>query len=171
MRTERQHRQWHPAADGISAPQHRQMAILQLALYLVVGGLVVGVSFCVDIGGFVALRYLQLPILPASATSFVTATLVNYLLCCALVFRSGRLSRPEEVLRLFVIAAVGLGLNSAVVWLLAVILRLPPTVAKILAVLPVFAWNYRGRRAMVFDGSPPTATALLAERVRGRFYP
>jgi hypothetical protein len=68
------------------------------------------------------------------------------------------------------IAAVGLGLNSAVVWLLAVILRLHPTVAKILAVLPVFAWNYLGRRAMVFDGSPPIANALLAERVRGRFY-
>ena len=50
------------------------------------------------------------------------------------------------------------------------ILRLHPTVAKILAVLPVFAWNYLGRRAMVFDGSPPTANALLAERVRGRFY-
>jgi putative flippase GtrA len=141
-------------------------ALLQLSLYLVVGG----ICFCIDIGGFVLLRYFKAPILAASATSFVTATVANYLLCCALVFRSGRFSRPEEVLRLFVIAAVGLGLNSAVVWLLAVILRLHPTVAKILAVLPVFAWNYLGRRAMVFDGSPPTATALLAERVRRRFY-
>jgi putative flippase GtrA len=160
-----EHRQGHPAAEGISAARRRQMATLQLALYLVVGG----ISFCVDIGGFVALRYLQFPILPASATSFVTATLVNYLLCCALVFRSGRFSRPEEVLRLFVIAVVGLGLNSAVVWFLAVTLRLHLTLAKVLAVFPVFAWNYLGRRELVFDGSPPAATALLAERVRGRF--
>jgi hypothetical protein len=83
-------------------------------------------------------------------------------------FRSGRFSRPEEIVRLFIIALVGLGLNTAVVWLLARILRLDPTLTKILAVFPVFAWNYLGRRSMVFDGGPPVAIALLAERVRGK---
>jgi putative flippase GtrA len=97
----------------------------------------------------------------------VTATLVNYLLCCALVFRRGRFSRREEILRLFVNALIGLGLNSAVVWLLAEILSFDPTLAKILAVFPVFAWNYLGRRWVVFDGAPSAAMALLAERARG----
>ena len=82
------------------AVAQRQLALPQLALYLVVGG----ISFCIDIGGFIALRYFGLATLTASATSFVTATLVNYLLCCALVFRRGRFSRREEILRLFVIA-------------------------------------------------------------------
>ena len=148
--------------DGDSAAPVRQMALLQLGSYFIVGG----ICFCIDIGGFVALRSLNLPILPASALSFVTATFVNYLLCCGFVFRSGRFSRPEEIVRLFVIALVGLGLNTAVVWLLAKILWLDPTLAKILAVFPVFAWNYVGRRAMVFDGTPPAAMALLAERMR-----
>jgi putative flippase GtrA len=140
------------------------MALLQLALYLIVGG----ICFCIDIGGFIALRYFEFRILPASATSFATATFANYLLCCALVFRSGRFSRLEEILRLFVIAIVGIGLNSAVVWLLAEILGSEPTLAKIFAVFPVFAWNYMGRRAIVFDGTPSAAMVRLAERARER---
>jgi putative flippase GtrA len=102
--------------------------------------------------------------------SFVTATLVNYLLCCGFVFCSGRFSRPEEIARLFTIALVGLGLNTAVVLVLAKILLFDQTLAKILAVFPVFAWNYLGRRAMVFGGTPPAQVALLAERMRDRIY-
>jgi len=142
----------------------RQMALVQLALYVVVGG----ICFCIDIGGFIVLRYLGVPILVASAASFTTATLANYLLCCALVFHRGRFSRAEEMLRLFSIAVVGLGLNSAAVWFLAKVLGFDPTLAKILAVIPVFAWNYLGRRWAVFDGTPSAAMALLTERVRAR---
>jgi putative flippase GtrA len=147
-----------------SAGPARQIALLQPGIYSFAGG----ICFCIDVGGFVALRSLKLPILTASALSFVTATLVNYLLCCGFVFRRGRFSRREEIVRLFIIALVGLGLNSVVVLLLAQILEFDPTLAKILAVFPVFGWNYLGRRAMVFDGSPPAAIALLSERVRGR---
>jgi putative flippase GtrA len=164
LRLERRHRRSRFGAQKILAASQRQVALLQLGLYVVVGG----ICFCIDIGGFIFLRYLVLPILAASATSFTTATLTNYLLCCALVFRRGRFSRQEEVLRLFTIAVVGLGLNSAVVWLLAEILGTDPTFAKILAVFPVFAWNYLGRRSIVFDGSPSAAMVLLAERVLTR---
>ena len=143
---------------------HRQIALLQFALYLIVGG----TCFCIDIAGFVFLRLLGFPLLTASATSFVTATITNYLLCRALFFRSGRFSRGEELLRLCVIALVGLGLNSAVVWLLAENMRVNPTLAKILAVLPVLAWNYLGRRTMVFDGRPSAMATMFAERIRER---
>jgi putative flippase GtrA len=142
----------------------RHMGLIQLGLYLMVGG----ICFVIDVGGFVALRLCNLPILTASALSFVAATLSNYLLCCSLVFRRGRFSRQEEIVRLFIIAFVGLGLNTAVVFLLAKILQVHPTLAKILAVIPVFAWNFLGRRAMVFDRTPPAAMALIAERLGGR---
>jgi putative flippase GtrA len=145
--------------------RRRTEALLQLALYGVVGG----ICFCIDIGGFVGLRHLKVPILTASAASFVSATVANYALCCAFVFRRGRFSRPGELLRLFGIAVIGLGLNSAVVWMLAEILAMNPTVAKILGVLPVFLWNYLGRRAVVFNGAPSAATTLIAERIRARF--
>jgi putative flippase GtrA len=144
------------------ASPHRQVAVLQFGFYLVVGG----ICFSIDIAGFVVLRSFKLPILTASAISFVTATIANYLLCCAFVFRRGRFSRREELLRLFAIAIVGLGLNSAVVWLLTEILVWNPTLAKVLAVLPILAWNYLGRRAMVFDSTPSAAIVMLAERAR-----
>jgi putative flippase GtrA len=163
LRLERGHRPSRFGAQGIAAAPQRWLATLQLALYLVVGG----ICFCIDIGGFIALRYLGFPILVASAMSFSTATLANYLLCCAVVFRRGRFSRQEEVARLFAIAVVGLGLNSAMVWFLAEIVRADPTLAKIIAVFPVFAWNYLGRRRIVFDGTPSSAMTFLAERVRG----
>jgi putative flippase GtrA len=140
------------------------MAFLQFALYVVVGG----ICFSIDIAGFVVLRWFQLPILTASAISFVTATIANYLLCCALVFRSGRFSRGEELLRLFAIAVVGLSLNSAAVWFLAQILAFDPTLAKIVAVVPVLAWNYLGRRTVVFDGAPSATMMMLAQRARER---
>jgi putative flippase GtrA len=151
----------HLGADAISAAPARHLTLLQLGLYFIFGG----ICFLIDVGGFVALRSLKLPILTASVRSVVAATLVNYLLCCGFVFRSDRFSRPEEIVRLFMIALVGLGLNTAVVLLLAKILRFDPTASKILAVFPVFLWNYLGRRAMVFDRSPPAAIALFAERV------
>jgi putative flippase GtrA len=130
----------------------------QLGLYFIVGG----ICFFIDIGGFVILRLFDLAVLPASALSFVTATLFNYLLCCSFVFRRGRFSRPEEIARLFVIALVGLGLNSLAVLFLTRILEFNPTLSKIVAVFPVFAWNYLGRRQLVFSGGPSPTRALAA---------
>jgi putative flippase GtrA len=148
---------------NLVSPQ-RQLALLQFMLYAVVGG----ICFTIDIVGFVFLRYFGMAILAASAASFVTATIANYLLCCVLVFRSGRFSRGEELLRLFTIAVIGLSLNSAVVWILAEIVGLDATLSKVLAVLPVLAWNYLGRRSMVFDDRPSAAMVALVERVRER---
>lgn len=153
---------YRPRNEGTCVPATRHLAMVQLGLYFVVGG----ICFFIDIGGFIALRLCNLPILTASALSFVTATLSNYVLCCGFVFSRGRFSRPQEIIRLFVIAIIGLGLNTAVVLLLIGILKLDPTLAKILAVIPVFAWNFLGRRALVFDGTPPAAMALLAKSLR-----
>jgi putative flippase GtrA len=155
---------YRPRNDGTctAAAPGPHLAMVQLGLYLVVGG----ICFVIDIGGFIALRLCNVPILTASVLSFITATLFNYVLCCGFVFRRGRFSRPEEIIRLFIISLVGLGLNTAVVLLLAGILKLDPTLAKILAVVPVFAWNFLGRRALVFDGTPPASMALLAKSLR-----
>lgn len=140
------------------------MTLLQVLLYLIVGG----ICFCIDIGGFILLRQLAIPVLTASVISFVMATFTNYLLCCVFVFRRGRFSRSEEMFRLFFIAIVGLCLNSAMVWFLAERLAFPPTLAKVLAVFPVFAWNYLGRRSIVFDSDLAPTMALIAQRVRTR---
>lgn len=140
----------------------RRIAFLQFAAYVIVGG----ICFSIDITGFVIFLYLGLGILSASAISFATATIANYLLCCIFVFQSGRFSRSEELLRLFAIAIIGLSLNSVMVWLLAEVLGFNPVLAKILAVFPVLAWNYLGRRSMVFGGAPSTIMIKAAQGSR-----
>jgi len=134
--------------------------MVQFALYLLVGG----ITFWIDIGGFLIIRLFGTPVLPASAASFVIAVLANYALCRAIVFRGGRFSRIEELGRLFVVALVGLGLNSAMVWFLAVWLHVDPTASKVLAVIPVLAWNYLARRALVFDAEMAGGVAAVVAR-------
>src|SRR6516164_6922759 len=115
---------------------------MQFFLYLVVGGL----SFFVDIGAFIALRAIEVPVIPASVTSFSLATAANYLLSVVLAFEHGRFRRYIEMLRFLAVVLVGLGLNTLLVWYFAYPLSIRPTAAKIVAVPIVLMWNYLGRR-------------------------
>jgi hypothetical protein len=74
-----------PGAAVISPAPARHMALLQLGLYFIVGG----IFFRIDAGGFVAPRALKLLILAASALSLRNGDWRQYLLCCGFVFRSG----------------------------------------------------------------------------------
>ena len=68
---------------------------MQFFFYLIVGGL----SFFVDIGAFVAMRAIEVPVIPASISSFILATAANYLLSILLAFERGRFRRHMEMLR------------------------------------------------------------------------
>ncbi len=126
---------------------------LQMGRYAAVGL----VAFCVDIGAFVVLTALSIPVLVASAASFVVATLVNYVLCYTFVFGRGRYGRAGEITRLFAVALTGLALNTLCVWMLISFTPALPVVAKVAAVPVVFVWNYFGRRHFVFA---PGASAV-----------
>lgn len=118
-------------------------------------GFVGGIAFVVDIASFVAMTEAALPVLFAAGASFVVATLVNYALCYRLVFVRARYRRHEEVLRLFVVAGVGVALNVFFVWLLLALLPISPLAAKISAVPFVFGWNFFGRKLLVFHSHMP----------------
>ena len=100
----------------------------------------------------------------AAGASFVVATLVNYALCYRFVFVRARYRRYEEVLRLFVVAGVGVALNVFFVWLLLAILPIPPLAAKIGAVPFVFGWNFFGRKLLVFHSHMPKHDHLYRTR-------
>ena len=118
-------------------------------------GAVGGVSTVVDLAAFVVMVDLGLAVLFAAGASFTLGTLINYALCYRFVFVRDRFRRSEEVLRLFAVSAVGVGLNVLCVWLLLLVLPVPPLAAKIAAVPLVFAWNYLGRRWLVFHAHMP----------------
>jgi putative flippase GtrA len=126
---------------------------MQFFLYLIVGGL----SFFVDIGAFIALRAIEVPVIIASVTSFGLATVVNYLLSVILAFQRGRFRRNIEMLRFLTVVLIGLGLNTLLVWCFVYRLALHPTTAKIIAVPIVLVWNYLARRRLVFGNEIPSA--------------
>jgi dolichol-phosphate mannosyltransferase len=124
---------------------------VQFLLYLIVGGL----SFLVEIAAFIALRRLAMPVIPASVTSFIIATVANYLLSILLAFQRGRFRRHVEFVRFLTVVVVGLVLNTALVWCFVYPLQIRPVVAKIAAVPIVLIWNYLGRRMLVFSDRVP----------------
>jgi putative flippase GtrA len=137
---------------------------MQFLLYLIVGGL----SFCVDVGVFVLLHAGAVPVIPASIASFIAATAANYVLSTRLAFQAGRFRRAVEVTRFVGVVLVGLALNTGFVWLFVYALGVQPTVAKIAAVPMVLAWNYLGRRILVFHRKVPLPVIARLSRAQKR---
>ena len=139
------------------------MILAQFGFYLVVGGL----SFFVDIGAFMGLRAVGMPLYLASIASFVLATIANYFLSYVLAFKHGRFARGSEIARLFAVAGVGLALNTGFVWLFLRSDLFSEALAKIAAVPLVLAWNFLGRRIFVFAPSYPKAPPPSSNEFRG----
>lgn len=130
----------------------------QVLWYLLVGALSLGA----DLVAFAVL----LPVVglgTATVVGFAVGTLVNYILSTLLAFRGARYGRTGEVLRLVLVALVGVALTLSLVLLFAAA-GLGPTAAKLWATALVFAWNYVGRRVWVFGPELPEATWTVTNR-------
>jgi putative flippase GtrA len=85
----------------------------------------------------------------ASAAGATVGAATNYALNYRFTFRSTR--RHHEALpRFLTIAAVGLGLNTALMWVLVEPLHVHYLVAQIIATGCVLLWNYLGNRHWTF---------------------
>jgi putative flippase GtrA len=137
---------------------------MQFFLYLIVGGL----SFFVDIGAFIVLRAIEVPVILASVTSFGLSAAANYLLSVTLAFERGRFRRAVEMQRFLSVILVGLGFNTLLVWCFVYQFLIHPTAAKIIAVPIVLIWNYLGRRLFVFRNEIPVAVRALLPAVHSK---
>ena len=120
----------------------------RIARYFFVGG----VAACVDISLFMlGAQVMGLPYLRVGAFSFILATLVNYFLSIRIVFVSGaRFAKRWEIVLVFVVSAVGLGINQLILAAGVEVGQLPLLLAKLVATGVVFFWNYLARRLIVF---------------------
>ena len=124
-----------------------------LARYFLVGGTAAGV----DIGLFMVFAgWLGMPYQPVAAATFTLATLVNYLLSVRFVFVSGRrFARRWELVLVYLVSAVGLAINAAMLWAAVEAAHEPLVVGKLAATGSVFFWNYLARRFLVFGAMRP----------------
>lgn len=121
---------------------------MKIVKYFFVGGAAAAVDLTVFT---VFAKLLGYNYLAVSVFGFAIATLVNYLLGIKFVFRRGaRFSAQHEVALLYLVSATGLALNTGLLFAFVEYLRLDSLVAKILATLGTFFWNYTLRQRFIF---------------------
>ena len=121
---------------------------MRIVRYFFVGA----TAAAVDIGLFgLAVKGIGLPWFPVAIFSFVLATAVNYVLSIRYVFDSGvRFAYHHEMLLVFLVSAIGLVINQAVLWVLINYTTTDVVLAKIASTICVFFWNYGARRRFIF---------------------
>ena len=85
----------------------------------------------------------------ASGVGFVIGAFVNYALNYRLTFRSKKLHR-ESMPKFFIVASLGLVLNTLLMALLVEALKLYYIVSQIVATASVLIWNFLANRSWTF---------------------
>lgn len=118
----------------------------QLIRYFFVGSLsavVEWVSFflCDKAGFFYAI---------STIISFLIATWVNFLLGRTLAFSKESINLSKEVLFIYFVSLIGLGINLAMMFLLVSVLGWTPFIAKLCSTWVAFFWNFFSRKYFVY---------------------
>lgn len=116
----------------------------RLMRYVLTGG----TAACVDLGGFVVLRALEVALLPAAAASFAAAAFVNFRLTARFVFSTAPTAR--RLLGFLAFALAGLAINTGVTLAVATLAALPDWIAKLAGIGVAFGFNYLANVLIVF---------------------
>jgi putative flippase GtrA len=121
--------------------------ITQASKYFIVGGSCAIIDFAL-------LYYLttaaDLNYLVSSMISFMTGAIVNYFLCVAWIFKTRVISnRYFEFLLYMVITAVGLVINTGLVWYFTEKAGLYFMLSKIFATAITLVWNFTVRKFLL----------------------
>lgn len=122
---------------------------LKLVRYFFAGGAAAAIDFAIF---FMAVKGLGYPWFSVAIFSFIVATAANYLLSIRFVFESRvRFRRREEVALVFMVSAVAMVLNQAILWLAIDVLTLNLLLSKITATGAVFLFNFGCRHYFIFS--------------------
>ncbi|WP_428420663.1 GtrA family protein [Methylibium sp.] len=125
---------------------------MRIVRYLFAGGVAALVDWSIFWG---LANELQLQYQIAATISFLLATLTNYIVSIRYVFESGvRYSRRREAALVYLVSALGLGINLIVLQILVGGYGFHLMVAKISATAIVFFWNYFSRATFIFKSDP-----------------
>lgn len=85
----------------------------------------------------------------AVAISFTCGLIVVYIMSSIFVFKNTKVrSKSLEISLFALIGIVGLGILSLLMWLLTGIIGINYLIAKILATIIVYGWNFFARRSL-----------------------
>lgn len=86
----------------------------------------------------------------ASTAGFTIGITLMYLMSTRWVFSNRQHTKRVEMTGFFIIGLVGMGLTNTIVWLIAVVMDQNPLLAKAVAVVIVFFWNFGARKWLLF---------------------
>ncbi|TSA27931.1 MAG: GtrA family protein [Bacteroidetes bacterium] len=113
--------------------------LLKFVKFGIVGFSGVLVDFSIT---FVCKEYLKIQKYVANAIGFTIAASTNYFLNRIWTFESTNPNVVLEFTRFFVIALIGLGINSAIVWAMSGKLKVNFYLSKLVATIVVTMWNF-----------------------------
>lgn len=112
-----------------------------------------GTAACVDLGGFILLMWIGMPLVAAAAASFALAAVVNFRLSAVYVFQTrGDLRRFALF---FIFAVLGLLINAGVTVWCVQIAGFPASIAKLTGIGVAFLFNFSVNAAIVFRRDAP----------------
>lgn len=125
-------------------------ALLQFMVYLLIGG----VSAVANIGLFLALKNAGVTDTVSIPTVFFLASILNYLLCIALLFRHKARWNPLSEIFLYVCVVILVAIPDFYLAQLLLHLHATPFWAKSFACVAVLILDFLGRRYVVFPEPP-----------------
>lgn len=131
---------------------------IQFFRYFFVGGCAalaewITFALCVKVLG---IHYLL-----AVVVAFFIATMLNYILSIVFVFSRGRHTASTEMMLVFLVSGIGLGINATLMWLLHGKMGSPALPTKIGTTGLVFLWNYFSRKTFIFSKNTPTRSITI----------
>ncbi|HTU26091.1 MAG TPA: GtrA family protein [Pirellulales bacterium] len=145
-----------PLASATLAPAADLPLVVQMARYLVVGG----VAFVADFGAlYVLTEFGHIHYLESAAIAFLFGMAVNYVLSVSWVFQVRAVkSQRLEFLLFALIGLVGLGFNQLLLRGLTEGLAVYYLHAKLITTGVVLAWNFAARKLLLFTSPRPSGT-------------
>lgn len=129
-------------ADG----KHKKAITKQFAAYLVAAGC----GYIVDFGTLYILHdFMHIHYLIAAAFGFIFGLVVVYIMSSRFVFGSSKLKSKSLEIGIFaLVGVVGLGILSVLMFLFTGLLGVNYLIAKIIATVAVYVWNFFARRSL-----------------------
>ncbi len=124
--------------------------LLQFIKFALVGG--VSAVLEISILTFLTSQYGKTNLLIFNTIAYGFAVVFNYILSRKYVFETGKYGQKTEFLAFCVVATIGLGINSTILYLGVHYLLLEVFFAKILAIGITVLWNFFAKKTFVFKG-------------------
>ena len=127
----------------------RKFKNLSIGRYIFVGG----ISAVCDMSLFYLFNEIyRLDLIKSVMAAFSIATIVNYILCIEIIFKTARKlkNKIQEIAAILTVSLLGMCFNIALIYVMVEVFGIDGMTSKIIAIIMVFTWNYMARRKIVF---------------------